>query len=170
MQSEIILEPHDSRWADAAQIEMKRLLAASDALLAVHHIGSTSIVGIVAKPIIDLLGVAKDLATLEGERSILEHLGYEWRGDYGLPGRRYCTLSDGAARRLMHLHCYADGDPSVRRHLAFRDHLRSHPEAAAAYQQEKLRCAGLHPRSGGAYSECKSAWIKRVEQEALQKL
>lgn len=123
-----------------------------------------------AKPIIDLLGVASDLAVLEQERSVIEALGYEWRGDYGLAGRRYCTLADGGGQRLIHLHCYADGDPSIGRHLAFRDHLRACPQAAAAYQQEKLRCARLHPTDGGKYTACKTAFITRVEREARQKL
>jgi GrpB-like predicted nucleotidyltransferase (UPF0157 family) len=83
-------------------------------LLAVHHIGSTSVVGIVAKPIIDLLGVAINLTTFDEERSIWEALGYKWRGEYGLPARRYCTLSDGGGRCRVHLHCYADGDSSIR--------------------------------------------------------
>jgi GrpB-like predicted nucleotidyltransferase (UPF0157 family) len=169
MPSAIVLQPYDSSWPAAAEAAGKRLLAASQALVAVHHIGSTSIVGMLAKPVIDLLGVAKDLPALDEERQIFEAFGYEWRGEYGLPGRRYCTLSDGEGRRLVHLHCYSDGDPSINRHLAFRDRLRASPQAAAAYRQEKLRCARLHPTDGGAYTECKSAWIERVEQEALHK-
>ena len=145
-------------------------MAASRAIVAVHHIGSTSIPGVLAKPTIDLLGVAKDLATLDQDRSVLEALGYEWRGEYGLPGRRYCTLSGSVGQRLIHLHCYSESDPSIARHLAFRDYLRARPEAAVAYQQEKLRCARLHPTDGGAYTECKSVWIRRAEQQAAQKL
>lgn len=169
MQSRIVLQPHDRGWAAAAEAEAERLLSAIKALVRVHHIGSTSIPTIVAKPIVDLLGVATDLTSLDEERSIFEALGYEWRGEYGLPGRRYCTLSDGAGRRLMNLHCYSQDDAAIRRHLAFRDHLRACPQAASAYEREKLRCARLHPTDGGAYTECKSAWIKRVEQEALHK-
>jgi GrpB-like predicted nucleotidyltransferase (UPF0157 family) len=170
MQPVVVLKPHDSRWSAAAGAEAERLLAASSALVAIHHIGSTAIPGILAKPIIDLIGVAKDLAVLDQDRSIIEGLGYEWRGEYGLPGRRYCKLSSTADRSLVHLHCYSEGDPSIARHLTFRDHLRACPEAASAYQQEKLRCARLHPADGGAYTECKSAWITLAGRQAVHKL
>jgi GrpB-like predicted nucleotidyltransferase (UPF0157 family) len=170
MTSEVLLEPHDGWWLAAAETEAKRLLAASSTLIAVHHIGSTSIAGIMAKPIIDLLGVTTDLSSFDRQKSVIQGLGYNWRGEYGMLGRRYCTLSDSAGRRLFHLHCYSDGDPAIRRHLGFRDHLRAFPAVATAYEQEKLRCAGLHRVDGGGYTECKSAWIRHVEQTALRKI
>ena len=166
MPSEVILQRHDEGWRPVVEAEAGRLLAASDALVAVHHIGSTAIPGIMAKPVIDLLGIVTDLPRLDWQRRAIEALGYDWRGEYGLAGRRYCTRSDGAGRRF-HLHCYEDGDPAVARHLAFRDYLRACPEVATAYEQEKLRCAALHHADGHSYTDCKSAWIRRVEQEAL---
>jgi GrpB-like predicted nucleotidyltransferase (UPF0157 family) len=162
------LEPHDPRWAIAADAEKRRLLTASSSLEDVHHIGSTAIPGICAKPIIDLLGVALSLPHLDEEKPVLEALGYAWHGEYGLSGRRYCTLTDTlTGKRRVQLHCYAPGDAAIRRHLAFRDHLRASPELAAAYQEEKVRCASLNPNDSHAYTDCKSHWIQRVEAEAL---
>ena len=157
------LLPHDPSWAELADREGTRLMeAAPGALVAIHHIGSTSIPGIVAKPIVDLMGIGPNLAAIEAARPALEALGYAWHGEYGLEGRRFCTLSDPVSgARRMHLHCYAAGDHSIR-------YLRARPDVAEAYQQMKQRCAASHPHDSNAYTDCKDNWIKRVEAEALK--
>ena len=164
------LLPHDPLWAEQAGREETRILEAIwPTIIEMHHVGSTAIPGIAAKPIIDLVGVTPDLKTLEAARSKIEQLGYAWHGEYGLEGRRFCTLTDPeTGLRKFHLHCYAQGDHSIRRHLAFRDHLRARPAVAAAYQRMKQDCAARHPDDSNAYTECKDRWIKQVEAEALR--
>lgn len=164
------LLPHDPEWAELASREETRILKAVwPAIIEMHHVGSTAIPGIAAKPIIDLVGVGPDLETIEAARPSLEELGYAWHGEYGVDGRRFCTLSDSeSGLRRFHLHCYAAGDHSIHRHLAFRDYLRARPAMAEAYQLMKRDCAAKHPEDSNAYTICKDNWIKRVEAEALK--
>lgn len=163
------LFPHDPQWIKSAAAEGNMLIAAlGPILLAVHHIGSTSIPTIRAKPILDLLPVATSLQELDSRKADIEVLGYEWRGELGLPGRRYCSKSDpSTGRRLVQLHIYAEGSPEIARYLAFRDYLLAHREIAAAYDREKARCQRLYPDALPNYTNCKDAWIRRVEAEAL---
>ena len=141
------LFPHDSSWLDIATAEAQRLAEAiGPSLLTVHHVGSTAIAGICAKPIVDLMPVVSDLSELDSRQAGIVALGYEWWGELGLPGRRYCTKADPlTGARLIQLHCYEEGSSEVVRHLAFRDYLRKHPGVAAEYDQVKARCQSLHP-------------------------
>ena len=166
------LSPHDPRWAAAAASEAERLAGALGGnLLRVHHIGSTSIPGIVAKPILDLIPVVASLEALDDAQSALTDLGYDYWGEFGLPGRRYCSLVDKASgERRVQLHCYQTGSPEITRHLAFRDYLRASPELASEYEAVKRRCRDLHPDSSHAYGDCKGEWVRATEAAALAAL
>lgn len=142
-----------------------------DNLLSIHHIGSTSVPDLAAKPVNDLLPVLVNQKALDHIEPAVRGLGYDWLGPYGLPRRRYCRRDDPeSGRRLVQAHCYAAGDPEIIRHLAFRDALRADPALASAYAAEKHRCAALHPESLSDYGACKAAWIDRAEAEALEAL
>ncbi|MCI0467378.1 MAG: GrpB family protein [Beijerinckiaceae bacterium] len=163
------LHLYDPAWADMAHQEAARIAAAiGGMILSVHHIGSTAIPGIRAKPILDLMPVVHSISDLDGARMAIEALGYAWWGEYGLAGRRYCTLDDHiTARRSVQLHFFQNGSPEIVRLLAFRDYLRSRPSLAREYEAEKCRCRDLHCLDSHAYNACKSAWVRRIEAEAL---
>jgi GrpB-like predicted nucleotidyltransferase (UPF0157 family) len=165
----VVLAPHSADWAPSALREAARLATAlENNLVEVHHIGSTSIPGIRAKPILDLMPVVHRLAELDAAEARLAALGYQWWGEYGIAGRRYCTLSDPATgERSVQLHCYQSENPEIEKHLAFRDYLRAHPEIARAYEAEKLRCQALHPNNTHTYSDAKSPWIRAQLAAAL---
>ncbi len=161
------LVPHDPGWEGEARLEGERFGALlGDNLIAVHHIGSTSIPGIEAKPVLDLAPEVKDVSQLDALQSELEAHGYEYWGEYGLPGRRFCPLHrDGV--RIANIHCYGTGTPELKRHLAFRDYLRAHPEVAREYEAVKQRARDLHPLDVFAYNDEKNPWIRRVELQAI---
>lgn len=168
----VALAPHDPQWAVRAAAMIADLRAAAPgAFVALHHIGSTAVPGLAAKPVIDLLGEADDLARIEAARPALEAAGWRWRGENGAAGRRYFTLDDPqTGARTAHLHGHAAGDPMIPWHLAFRDRLRAEPETAEAYGLEKARCATRHPGDSGAYAACKKAWTDGVAGEAVRRL
>jgi GrpB-like predicted nucleotidyltransferase (UPF0157 family) len=164
------LAPHRAEWADMAKAESARLKAAlGDNIVTVHHVGSTAIPGIMAKPIIDLMPIVRDLAALDAKENAVRGLGYKWHGEFGLEGRRFCTFADATTgKRTFQLHFFEDGNSvDVRNMLTFRDYLRAHPFIAKAYEMEKLRAASAQPNDTTLYNKEKNDWIKRTEADAL---
>ncbi len=157
---------YDPDWPRQAQERIARLRVLEPVLVAAHHIGSTAVPGMIAKPIIDLMLLVTDLAALDQERAAVEALGYRWHGEVGIPGRRYCTRDVGT-RRMAQLHFFTMGSPDAHRHLAFRDYLRTHPGAASAYAAAKRRARDQHPGDSHAYGAAKQPWIDQTEAQAL---
>jgi GrpB-like predicted nucleotidyltransferase (UPF0157 family) len=167
MQRRIEVVAHRPEWAAEFVAERDRLAAAlGDAALAIHHIGSTSVPGLSAKPVIDILVAASDLAAIDACRGRMEVLGYEAMGELGIPGRRYFRKG-GAIHRTHHVHAFAHDDPGLDRHLAFRDYLRAHPEVAREYGELKERVAATCENDIDRYMAGKDAFVQRVEALAL---
>ena len=160
------LVDYDRDWPHQAQERIARLRVLEPVLVVAHHIGSTAVPGLIAKPIIDLMPLVTDLEALDRERGAVEALGYRWHGEVGIPGRRYCTRDVGT-RRMAQLHFFIMGSPDAQRHLAFRDYLRTHPGAVSAYAAIKRRARDEHPGDSHAYGAAKKAWIDRTEAQAL---
>ena len=163
----VLLMPYDPAWPETAAEYVAGLQVLGSTLVVVHHIGSTSVPGLAAKPIIDLMPVVNDLDELDRKRSLVESLGYSWYGELGIIGRRYCALSDAGGSRIAQLHFFTTESPQIVRHLAFRDYLRAHPKEARAYECEKRRARDLFPNDSHAYTDEKAAWIERTQGEAL---
>jgi GrpB-like predicted nucleotidyltransferase (UPF0157 family) len=163
----VVLAVYDVAWPRLAEEYAKQLRVLDPNLIAVHHIGSTSVPGLAAKPVIDLLPVVKSLELLDQDCSLVEALGFQWHGELGISGRRYCNLTNLEGRRIAHLHFFEATSPHIARHLAFRDYLRLHPNVALEYAAEKRRARDLHPHNSHDYADAKSAWIKNMEAKAL---
>lgn len=163
------LVPYSADWQELAQMESLRLSQAlKDNLIVVHHIGSTAIPRIHAKPIVDLMPVLRSVRELDQQESVFLQLGYRHWGEYGIPGRRYYTFDEpSTGRRRFQLHCFGLGNGQIKRHLAFRDYLRANLARAMEYDEEKRRCRELHPDNSHAYSAAKAAWITAELPAAL---
>ncbi|APR88206.1 Glutamate-rich protein grpB [Minicystis rosea] len=159
---------YSPRWPTAFAQEAEKLGALfGDLLVTIHHIGSTSVPGLAAKPIIDMLPIVRDITLVEALAPAFEAAGYRYWGEYGLPGRRY-FIKDQGEYRTHNIHTYQVGDPDIERHLAFCTYLRSHEEARVDYEALKREVYAMHPADVGAYNDGKNAWIKRVEQVAME--
>lgn len=161
--------PHDVRWGRIFAEEARSLRASfGPAAVAIHHIGSTSVRGIVAKPVIDVLLEASCVEALDAEDRLaaVRVRGYEAMGEFGIPGRRYFRR-DIAGRRAFQVHAFNAGSPAAGRHLAFRDFLRTHADVALRYSVLKEGLAAAHPNDMNAYIEGKNPFIEKTERRAL---
>ena len=135
-------------------------------VMEVHHVGSTSVPGLAAKPLLDIMPVVAN--SDEGESAVepMTTLGYLYRGDNGLPGRFYFDkIVEG--RTVVHAHMYPQNHFDVRKLMAFRDHLRSHHEAALAYEGLKRKLASKYRNEREAYTDSKTTFIKCITEVAL---
>lgn len=132
----------------------------------IHHFGSTSVPGLAAKAIVDLLVTVRDLARIDALTPDLEEAGYQAWGTYGIPGRRYFTRSQDG-RRTHNVHFYQRDNPEIERHLAFCAYLRAHDAMRDEYAALKQAIYERYPADMAAYNDAKTDWIRRVEQLAL---
>ena len=165
----VYLLPHDPRWsAEFARESAAVTEAMGDAFAAIHHIGSTAIPGISAKPVIDMLAVVRNVESLDARIPQVEALGYEAMGEFGIPGRRYFRKDDALGNRTHQIHAFAAGSPQIARHIAFRDFLRAHPGYADEYDALKQRLAAQFPSDISAYTDGKDEFIARVDALAAE--
>ncbi len=159
---------YNPSWPEWYRQEKGALISAlGDLLISVEHIGSTSVEGLSAKPIIDILAGVANLQDADLSIEHLEHIGYEYVPEYEkeLPNRRY--FRKGKASKHVHLHMVEIDSVFWRRQLAFRDYLRVHPETAREYDQLKRELAVQYGRDRSGYTEAKSEFIRSVETQAL---
>lgn len=164
----VFVVPHDPEWKVTFDRESQSIREAlGDFPIELHHIGSTSIPGILAKPIIDLLGSVEDLNALDEHNPVMEGLGYQAKGAFGIEGRRYFRKCDASGNRSHHLHVFEQGSRHFERHIAFRDFLRTHPAKAAEYSELKARETAAGNVTSDAYMDAKGPFMVATEKLAL---
>ena len=161
--------PYDSAWPRLYAEEVARLLpflAREGATLAFEHTGSTSIPGMAAKPVLDILALRTTDAEREPAIRALEAAGYVYRGEQGIPDRDFFRRGDP---RQYHIHLAHTESDFSRSHRAFRDYLRAHSGAAAEYAALKRELAAKYPFNREAYIEGKTAFVERIVALALKR-
>ncbi len=159
---------HDAAWGAAFAAEAARVASAlGDIVVAVHHVGSTSIAGIYAKPVIDMLVEVGDIGEVDGRSAAMESLGYEAKGEFGIAGRRYFRRDNAEGVRTHQVHVFAAGAAEAVRHLAFRDYLIAHPAEARAYSDLKQKLTAEDP-SPDSYMDGKDGFIKEIDRRAAR--
>lgn len=166
---EVIVVPHDPTWSAKFSVEAIKLRQALGGLvIAIHHIGSTSIAGIHAKPVIDILVEVNAIDDADASRDSIANLDYEIMGEYGISGRRYYRKHNKFGGREFNVHVFAAGSAHIERHIAFRDFMKAHSKFAAEYSELKLRLAHAHPHSIDGYMDGKDTFVKDFERRALE--
>lgn len=156
---EVRLSEHDPAWRDAFAREAARLNGALGRhALGLEHIGSTAVLGLIAKPLLDIMVGIDSLSQRDAIVPLLEEIGYEFRPHDDLPDRLFFILNAGDAR-IVNLSLAEITSAYWRDHLRFRDILRAEPETARAYAELKLALAAEFAADRLAYTAAKGDFI-----------
>ena len=162
----VIVVPYNEQWQNAFEIISSELAAVLGELaLSIEHVGSTSVAGLWAKPIIDIDVVIRDNAVLPAVIEKLETIGYHYEGDLGIAERYAFRYDDKPYLMPHHLYVGPQNSLELKRHLCFRDYLRNHPEAIDKYSQIKREGATLFPQDIDGYIGYKTAVIEDIYRE-----
>ncbi|WP_308636395.1 GrpB family protein [Paenibacillus silvisoli] len=162
---EVRLSDFSDQWALRFQEEVRQLSSLFGGIITrFEHFGSTSVPGMKAKPVIDMMCIVSDIALVDAFNARMQALGYDAAGEWGIAGRRLFR-KDGE-HRTHHIHVYQSDNPQIERHLIFRDYLLAHPEEAARYSRFKEELAHRYEHTS-EYSPAKKAFVSDMEKLAL---
>jgi GrpB-like predicted nucleotidyltransferase (UPF0157 family) len=159
---------YDSAWLDLYVAESRRLrsiLELRGVSLVLEHTGSTSVVGLAAKPILDILAGRPEDGPRGEAIKALESAGYVYRGEQGIPGRDFFRRGEP---RQYHLHLTTIGSTFWDDHLTFRDYLRAHADVAEAYARLKYELAAQFRDDREAYIDGKTSFVQSVLKQARE--
>jgi len=156
--------PYDPQWRQqfhARKTDLARILQGLP-ILAIEHVGSTSVEGLAAKAILDIDVVLPSREVFPDVRRRLEQVGYRHEGDLGIAGREAFDRPEPLETMAYHLYVCAQDNLAYREHIAFRDYLRTHEPARMAYQSLKILLAQQFPRDAEAYCQSKTDFIRGI--------
>lgn len=163
MAKRVIVVPYSEQWkADFEIIKQHLLPAVKDTIISIEHIGSTSVEGLSAKPIIDIDIVIKDYSVFDTVVERLATLDYIHEGNLGIKGREAFDYKGNADLPKHHLYVCPEFSSELHRHITFRDYLRDNHETVLKYSKVKEEGARLFPDSIDDYIAYKSPCIEEI--------
>lgn len=163
MAKRVIVVPYNEQWkTDFEVIRQYLLTAVKDAVICIEHIGSTSVEGLCAKPIIDIDIVIKDYSVFDKVVESLATLGYIHEGNLGIEDREAFDYRGSTDLPKHHLYVCPEFSAELRRHILFREYLRKNPEAVSEYNRIKEEGARIFPDSIDDYIAYKSPCIEEI--------
>ncbi|MDV2582362.1 GrpB family protein [Alkalibacillus haloalkaliphilus] len=160
------LTDYDENWPEMFKAEAEFLETIfSDEIIRFEHFGSTSVKGMKAKPVIDMMCIVKDIEKVDSFNGHMDSLGYDVAREWGIVGRR--LFRKGGENRSHHIHFYQFDHPEIERHLVFRDYLRVHPQEASRYSRFKEDLTKRYDTTR-EYSLAKKKFVSDMEQKALR--
>ncbi len=160
------LENYNEKWKDIFEEESKLISSKINKfLIGIQHIGSTAIPGIAAKPIIDIAVAIDSLSNVEKIIKLLHELGFQYRGEQGIPGRHLFVKGD-EENRTHHLHVVENDHHEWKTHILFRDYLKSNSKVAKEYSNLKIELAKKYEFDREKYTEGKSEFIQKIIEKA----
>lgn len=159
----VIVVPYDKTWKSAFE-EIKNEIESviGDLIIGIEHVGSTSVEGLSAKPIIDIDVVIKDYSILDDVIDKLGAIGYIHEGNLGIEDREAFKYEDKPHLQNHHLYVCPQQSKELHRHITFRNFLRKNAEAAKRYGAVKEKAAQLFPDDIEQYIAYKSACIEEL--------
>lgn len=160
MSNIIEVVPYDSKWAECfvdQAFSIRKALGTN--CVTIHHIGSTAVPGLAAKPIIDMIPVVLDITGVDKVTHHMEKLGFEAKGEHGMLFRRYFQ-KDGFS-----VHVFEDVNPVIKRHLLFRDWMRTHSDDKYAYAKLKKDLALQYSNDVLSYNLAKNSFISTIDKK-----
>ncbi len=161
----VVIVKYDQHWVETFRTLRDEIAPFLNGLIVgIEHVGSTAIRGVAAKPIIDMDVIARSREDIPRVIEKLSTLGYRHLGDLGIAGRE--AFENPKGKPSHHLYVCNSDSRELRRHLAFRDYLRSHPDDALRYSELKKSLAGRYRDERDAYTEAKKEFVEKILRSA----
>jgi len=164
----VVVAPYDPAWTTQFEEEAQRLTGIlGKQVIITHHVGSTAVPDLAARPIIDILVEVRQIERMDEYEAILQALGYTSVGEHGIPGRRFFIKNEAEKGRTHNLFIFPVGHPGIRYLLDLRDYLTTHQREAEFYGLLKTELAQRYPDDLRSYMQEKDPFIQEILRRAV---